>query len=86
MTKTVNVAKLAFPIEDFLTPFAGEAEGFWEGAEKFDDLRYVVVVFAIFCPALRIKEVVACYELENLFLLVQISQFWAEGHEKGYIP
>ena len=68
MPKTVDVAEFAFPIENFLGPFAGETEGFGERSEELDDLGYVVVVFAVLCAALRIEEVVACYELEDLFL------------------
>jgi hypothetical protein len=58
--EAVDVAELAFAVEDFLRPFAGDAEGFGEGAEEFDDLGDVVVVFAIFGAGLRVKEVVAC--------------------------
>jgi hypothetical protein len=54
-----------------LAPFTGETEGFWEGAEEFDDLRDVVIVFAVFCAGLRVEEVVAGYEFEDLFPLVQ---------------
>jgi hypothetical protein len=65
----VDVAELAFAVEDFLGPFAGEAEGFGEGAEELDDLRDVVVVFAVFGAGLRIEEVVACDEFEDLLAL-----------------
>jgi hypothetical protein len=76
VTKTVDVPELAFSIKDFLTPFAGEAEGFGEGSEEFYDLGYVVVVFAIFCAALRVKEVVTRYELEYL-LIYQYTPFFS---------
>ena len=66
MAQAVDVAELAFPVEDFLGPFAGEAEGAGERAEEFDDLRDVVVVFAVFRAGLGIEEVVACYEFEDL--------------------
>jgi hypothetical protein len=59
--QAVNVTQLALSIKDLLAPFPGEAERFGEGAEQFDDLRNVVVVFAVFCAGLRVKEVVACY-------------------------
>ena len=69
MTKSMDVTEFAFTVEDFLAPFSGETEGFGEGAEEFDDLSYVVVIFPVFCAALGIEEVVACYEFEDLILL-----------------
>ena len=68
VAQAVDVAELAFAVEDFLRPFAADAEGFGEGAEELDDLRDVVVVFAVFGAGLRIEEVVACDELEDLRL------------------
>jgi hypothetical protein len=62
----VDVAQLAFAVEDFLRPFAAYAKGFGEGTEQLDDLRDVVVVFAVFCAGLRVEEVVACDEFEGL--------------------
>ena len=62
----MDVAQLALSVEDFLRPFAGEAEGAGEGAEEFDNLGDVVVVFAVFGTGLGIEEVVACYEFEDL--------------------
>lgn len=59
--QAVNITQLALSIEDLLAPFSGEAERFGEGTEQFDDLRDVVVVFAVFCAGLRVEEVVACY-------------------------
>jgi hypothetical protein len=66
VTESVNVAEVSFSVEDFLAPFTGQTEGFGEGAEKLDDLCYVVVVFAVFGARLRIEEVVTSYEFENL--------------------
>ena len=66
MSKTVDVTELAFPVEDFLAPFSGETERLWKRTEKFDDLCYVVVVFAVFGATLGVEEVVACYEFEDL--------------------
>lgn len=62
----MDVAQLAFAVEDFLRPFTGQAEGFGEGTEKLDDLRNVIVVFAVFRTGLGIKEVVASDEFEGL--------------------
>ena len=66
MPESMNVSKLAFAVEDFLGPFAGEAERFGKLAKQFDDLRNVVVILPILCTGLWIKEVVAGYKLENL--------------------
>lgn len=66
MPEAVDVPELALAVEDFLRPFARDAEGFGEGAEEFDDLRDVVVVFAVFGAGLRVEEVVACYQFEYL--------------------
>lgn len=60
MPQAVDVAQLALPGEYFLGPFPGEAEGAREGPEQLDDLRDVVVVFAVFGAGLRVEEVVAC--------------------------
>jgi hypothetical protein len=38
-----------------------------EGTEKLDDLRDVVIVFAVFGTGLGVEEVVACDELKYLF-------------------
>ena len=63
----MDVAEFALSVEDFLTPFPGETEGFGEGSEELDDLRDVVVVFAVLGARLGIEEVIARYELEYLF-------------------
>ena len=70
MTQSVDVTQLAFAVEDLLRPFSGDAEGAREGTEKLDDLRDVVVVFAVFGAGLGVEEVVACDELEDLEGLV----------------
>ena len=62
----MDVPELAFAVEDLLRPFSGEAEGFGEGAEELDDLRDVVIVFAVFGARLGVEEVVAGYEFEDL--------------------
>ena len=41
-------------------------DGVAEGAEQLDDLRDVVVVFAVLCAGLWVEEVVASDELEGL--------------------
>jgi len=66
MAQAMDVAQLAFAVEDFLRPFAADAEGFGESAEQLDDLCYVVVVFAVLCAGLGVEEVVACDEFEGL--------------------
>lgn len=61
MTEALDVAQLAFSVEDLLRPLAGETERFGEGPEELDDLCDVVVVFAVFGAGLRVEEVVARY-------------------------
>ena len=65
--QAMDVTQLAFSVEDLLRPFPGEAERFGEGAEEFDDLRDVVVVFAVLCAGLGVKQVIAGDEFEGLF-------------------
>lgn len=76
MAQTMNVAELAFAVEYFLAPFTRETKGFREGAKQLNDLRYVVVVFAVFCATLGVEEVVASYEFEDLFLLSDTSNLY----------
>ena len=47
MTQTVNITKLAIGFENLLRPFSSLAKIFREGAEQFNDLRNVVVIFAV---------------------------------------
>jgi hypothetical protein len=56
----VYVAEFSFAVEDFLTPFSGETEGFREWTEEFDDLGDVVVVLTVLRTRLWIEEVVSC--------------------------
>ena len=51
----MDVPELAFSVEDLLGPFPTEAEGFREGAEEFDYLGDVVVVFAVFGAGLWVE-------------------------------
>lgn len=62
----MNVAKFALSRKDLLGPLAGLGEGAREGAEEFNDLGDVVVIFSVFGAGLRVEEVVACDEFENL--------------------
>lgn len=86
MAQTVDVAQLALLIEDLCAPFAGEADGFGEDAEEFNDLSDVVVVFSVFRAGLRVEEVVAGDELEDLsglgLIKVGLDSAWAaqRGH------
>ena len=66
VSQPVDVAQFAFAAEDFLRPFTREAERARKGAEEFDDLRNVVVVFAVFGAGLGIEEVVARDEFKDL--------------------
>lgn len=43
----MNIAELAFAVEDLLRPFPGKVERTRELAEKFDDLSDVIVIFAV---------------------------------------
>ena len=67
----MDIPKLALTTEDLLGPFTGEVEGSRERSEELDNLRYVVVVFPILGAGLRIEEVVACDEFENLMQSIQ---------------
>jgi hypothetical protein len=87
----MDVTQLAFSVEDLLRPFPGEAERFGEGAEEFDDLGDVVVIFAIFGAGLGVEEVVTCDEFEGLFLLVSDTYVnvlgWSRVNEGwGFLP
>ena len=62
----MDVSEFALAVEDFLGPFAGNGQAAGKGAEEFDDLRNVVVVFAVFGARLRVEEVVAGDEFEDL--------------------
>ena len=66
VAQAVDVAELAFAVEDFLRPFAADAQRFGEGAQQLDDLCYVIIVFAVLCARLRVEEVVACDKFEGL--------------------
>jgi hypothetical protein len=66
MSEPMDISELAFAVEDFLRPFAGEAERFGERAKQFDDLRDVVVVFAVLSAGLGIEKVVAGDEFKDL--------------------
>lgn len=66
MPEAVNVTQLALPVEDLLGPPAREAQRLGKGAQKLDDLRYVVVVLAVLRSRLRVEQVVTRYKLENL--------------------
>lgn len=63
----MDVPQLALAVEYLLTPLTAEAERAREGTEKFDDLRNVVVVLAVFCARLWIEEIVARNQLKDLF-------------------
>lgn len=60
VAQAVDVTQLALAVEDLLRPLAGHAERPREWAEQLDDLRDMVVVFAILCAGLRVEKVVAC--------------------------
>ena len=66
MSQPVDVAQLALAIEDFLRPLARETKRLGKGTEKLDDLRDVVIVFAVLGSRLGIEEIVAGDELEDL--------------------
>lgn len=72
MAQAVDVAELAFAVEDFLRPLAADAQRFGEGTQQLDDLCYVVVIFAVLCARLRVEEVVACDKFEGLKNVVSV--------------
>lgn len=85
MAEAVDVAELAFAVEDFLRPLAADAQGFGESAEQLDDLCDVVVVFAIFGAGLGVEEVVACDEFEGLSRIVsRLSSIVMEVFKSTY--
>ena len=57
----MDVSKFALAVKDFLGIFSGQGKRTGEGAEEFNDLRNMVIVFAVFGAGLRVEEVVACY-------------------------
>lgn len=62
----MDVAELASLVEDLLGPAASLPEFLREGAEEFDDLGDVVVVFTVLSSGLGVEEVVASDKFENL--------------------
>jgi hypothetical protein len=68
VAQAVDVAQLALAVEDLLRPLARQAERLGERPEQLDDLRDVVVVLAVLGAGLRVEEVVARDELEDLEL------------------
>ena len=58
MTQPVDVAQLAFAVENFLRPFASETEGFGERSHQLDYLRDMVVILAIFGAGLGVEKIV----------------------------
>lgn len=71
VAESVDVAELAFAVEDLLRPFAGQAERLRERAEQLDDLRNVVVIFAVFGAGLRVEEVVSGDQFKDLISSVR---------------
>lgn len=66
MPQTVDIAQFALAIEDLLRPFPGDPERLGEGAEQFNNLGDVVVVFTVLGTRLRVKEIITRDEFENL--------------------
>jgi hypothetical protein len=66
VAQAVDVAELAFAVEDLLRPLAADAERFGKRAEQLDDLCNVVVVLAVLGAGLRVEEIVSCDKLESL--------------------
>lgn len=73
MTKAMDVSEIAFPAEDLLRPFAREAKRSWEWAQELDDLGNVIVVFAILGARLRVEEIIARDQFEDLYMQTSIS-------------
>ena len=66
MTEALNIAEFTLAVEDFLRPFPRETKVARERTEQLDDLGNVIIVFAVFCTGLRVKEVVTCDEFKDL--------------------
>jgi hypothetical protein len=72
--QSVDVAQLALAVEDLGRPLARQAERLGEGAQQLDDLRNVVVVLAVLGAGLRVEEVVARDQLEDLDSLATVER------------
>ena len=55
------VTEFTFAVEYFLGPLARKTEAAWERTEEFNDLRDMIIVFAVFGARLGVEEVVSCY-------------------------
>jgi hypothetical protein len=66
VAQAVDVAELAFAVEDLLRPLAADAERFGERAQQLDDLCNVVVVLAVLGAGLRVEKIVTCDKLKSL--------------------
>lgn len=67
MSQPMDITQLTLPVEYLLRPLTRQAETLGERAEQLYYLSDVVVIFAVFCAGLRIEEIVAGDELEDLY-------------------
>ena len=86
MPQPMDVAQLAFPVEDFLRPLARQAQRLGERAQQLDDLRDVIVVFAVLGARLRIEQIVACNELKNLGVSALSGEFPGGTYHGSHAP
>jgi hypothetical protein len=66
VAQAVDVAELAFAVEDLLRPLAADAQRFGKRAQQLDDLCNVVVVLAVLGAGLRVEKIVTCDKLKSL--------------------
>lgn len=59
----------------------------WKWAEQFDDLGNVIVILAVLGSGLWIKEIIAGYEFENLFIVSTYNRLELTAtHHCGHTP
>ena len=62
----MDISQFALAGKDLLRPFTGYSHGLGERTEQFDDLRNVVIIFAVLRPRLRIEQVIARDQFKDL--------------------
>jgi hypothetical protein len=62
----MDVPELALAVEYLLRPLARDTQALGEGPEQLDDLRDMIVIFAVFGARLWVEEIVSGDEFEDL--------------------
>ncbi len=66
MSQAVDISQFALSVEDLLRPLPRQAEGFRVWTHQLYYLRNMVVILPVLGAGLRIEQIVACYQLEDL--------------------